>query len=130
MYVLDGDHEDSTQDQIQEEEGEEPILEPEGELQQESELQISINAITGSVSYRTMRIHGWVKKQIVVILIDTGSTHNFLNQEVVKRSGIETTVTDPLTVFVADGTKMISRAACKGFKWEMQGVIFQTDMRV
>ncbi|KAJ8615052.1 hypothetical protein MRB53_034424 [Persea americana] len=33
-------------------------------------------------------------------------------------------------VFVADGTKMTSNAACKGFKREMQGVVFQTDMRV
>ena len=43
---------------------------------------------------------------------------------------METIETNPLTVFVADGTKLISIAACKGFKWEMQGVIFQTDMKV
>lgn len=77
-----------------------------------------------------MRVHGLVKKQKVVILIATGSTHNFLNQEVVKKAGVETVDTDPLTMFVADGTEMTSSAACKGFKWEMQGVVFQTDMRV
>ncbi|KAJ8629431.1 hypothetical protein MRB53_022754 [Persea americana] len=123
LYVLDGDQEDSDQEPIQEEESEEV-------LEQEGDLQISINAITGSISYRTMRVHGLVKKQKVVILIDTGSTNNFLNQEVVKRAGVEIVATDPLTVFVADGTKMTSSAACKGFKWEMQGVVFQTDMRV
>ncbi|GFS39350.1 hypothetical protein Acr_00g0062470 [Actinidia rufa] len=79
---------------------------------------------------RTMRVHGLVKKQKVVILIDTGSTHNFLNQEVVERAGVETVDTDPLTAFVVDGTKMISCVACKDFKWEMQGAVFQTDMRV
>ena len=77
-----------------------------------------------------MRVHGLVKKQKVVILIDTGSAHNFLNQEVAKRTGVETVATDPLTVFVVDGTKMTSSAACKGFKWEMEEVVFQTDMRV
>ncbi|GFS46186.1 hypothetical protein Acr_00g0100660 [Actinidia rufa] len=75
-------------------------------LEQEGDLQISINALTGSTH------------------------HNFLNQEVVKRAGVETTEINPLTVFVADGTKLVSTATCKGFKWEMQGVIFQTDMRV
>ena len=59
-------------------------------LEQEGDLQISINALTGSVSYRTMRVQGFVKKKKVVILIDIGSTHNFLNQEVVKRAGVET----------------------------------------
>ncbi|XP_057475850.1 uncharacterized protein LOC130763850 isoform X2 [Actinidia eriantha] len=123
IEVDDGEQEDSEQEVPQEEINEEI-------LDQEGDLQISINAITGSVSYRTMRVHGLVKKQKVIILIDTGSTHNFLNQEVVKKAGVETIDTDPLTVFVADGTKMTSNAACKGFKWEMQGVIFQTDMRI
>ena len=77
-----------------------------------------------------MRVQGFVKKKKVIILIDTGSTHNFLNQEVVRRTGVETIETNPLTVFVADGTKLVSTATCKGFKWEMQGVIFQTDIRV
>lgn len=123
LYVLDGDQEDFDEDLTQEDDIEEV-------QEQEGDLQISINALTGSVSYRTMRVHGLVKKQKVVILIDTGSTHNFLNQEVVKRAGVETVDTDPLTVFVADGTKMISSAICKGFKWEMQGVVFQADMRI
>ena len=73
LYVLDGDQEDSDQEPIQEKKNEKV-------LEQEGDLQISINAITGSVSYRTIRVHGLVRKQKVVILIDTGSTHNFLNQ--------------------------------------------------
>lgn len=77
-----------------------------------------------------MKIQGNVKKKLIVILIDSGSTHNFINQEVVKRTGIETAETDPLHVSVADGTKMVSIAICKGFNWEMQGTIFQADMRV
>ena len=43
---------------------------------------------------------------------------------------METIEINPLTIFVVDGTKLVSTPACKGFKWEMQGVIFQTDMRV
>ena len=93
-------------------------------LEQEGDLQISINALTESILYRTMRVQGYVLKKMVVILIDTGSTHNFLNQEVVRRTSVETIETNPLTIFVADGTKLISTATCKGFKWEKQGVIF------
>ncbi|CAL5378579.1 unnamed protein product [Camellia sinensis] len=38
--------------------------------------------------------------------------------------------TDPLPVLVADGTKLMSTAICKGFRWEMQGTEFQADMRI
>lgn len=123
LYALDGEQEDQELEQLQDE-GEEESQE------QNEELQISINALTGSTSYRTMRIQGNFKKKLIIILIDSGSTHNFLNQEVIKRAGVQTTETDPLPVSVADGTKMISTALCKGFKWEMQGTVFQADMRV
>ena len=43
---------------------------------------------------------------------------------------METIETNHLNIFVADGTKLISTSTCKGFKWEKQGFIFQTDMRV
>lgn len=41
---------------------------------------------------------------------------------------VETTVSLP--VLVADGTKMISSAMCKDFQREMQGAMFQADMRI
>lgn len=44
---------------------------------QDDNPNISLNAITGSVTSRTMRIKGRVSNQEVVILIDSGSTHNF-----------------------------------------------------
>lgn len=94
------------------------------------EPQISLNALTGSISYRTMRVRGNVKKKLIIILIDSGSTHNFLNPEVVKRANIKTEDTDSLPVSVADGTKMLSTAMCKNFQWEMQGIEFQADMRI
>lgn len=96
----------------------------------EEELQISLNALTGSISYRTMRVKGNVKKKLINILIDSGSTHNFLSPEVIKRVNISTEITDSLPVSVADGTKLISTATYRNFSWEMQGTIFQANMRV
>lgn len=114
LYALVGDHEDQEPEQESEEEVDQ---------EQEEDLQISINALTGSISYRTMRIQGNVKKKRVVILIDSSSTHNFLNQEVVKRVGIETTETDSLPVSVANGTKMVStvQLCAKGSSGKCKG---------
>ncbi|KAF7131596.1 hypothetical protein RHSIM_Rhsim09G0045700 [Rhododendron simsii] len=110
--ILDEDEEDGMEQML----GEEP--------------QISLNALTGSISYRTMRVRGNVKKKHIIILIDSGSTRNFLNPEVVKRANIEIEDTDSLPVSVADGTRMMSTTMCKKFQWEMQGTNFQADMRI
>ncbi|CAL5376490.1 unnamed protein product [Camellia sinensis] len=77
LYALEVEQED--QEQV-EDEG----ADVEEDQVPEEELQISINALSGSVSYRTMRVKGNVKKKLVMILIDSGSTHNFLSPEVIK----------------------------------------------
>jgi hypothetical protein len=46
----------------------------------EEESEISLNAIIGTPTPKTMRIVGWVKGQQVIVLIDLGSTHNFLDE--------------------------------------------------
>jgi hypothetical protein len=45
----------------------------------EAKPKISLQAITSNVHPKTMRIVGRVKNQNLVILIDSGSTHNFLD---------------------------------------------------
>jgi hypothetical protein len=47
--------------------------------------EISLNAISGSLSLRTKCLEGWVKNQRVVILIDSSSTHNFLDPSILKK---------------------------------------------
>jgi hypothetical protein len=49
------------------------------------EPKISLNAISESLSPRTMRLEGLVKNQRVVILIDSRSTHNFLDPSILKK---------------------------------------------
>lgn len=46
--------------------------------------EISLHAITGFVGPRMMRIKGKIGRQWVVILIDTRSTHNFVDQALLK----------------------------------------------
>nr|GEW51517.1 retrotransposable element Tf2 [Tanacetum cinerariifolium] len=50
-------------------------------------LQITFNALFGLNSYQTMRVRGTVGKQVVHILSDYGSTHNFLDIHTAKKLG-------------------------------------------
>lgn len=44
-----------------------------------------INAILDEQGTTVFRVEGFIKKQRVVFLIDTGSSHNILNSSLVKR---------------------------------------------
>ncbi|KAF7154148.1 hypothetical protein RHSIM_Rhsim01G0093400 [Rhododendron simsii] len=68
------------------------------------EMLISIHALAESNSFRTMRVVGTIKGKEVVILIDSGTTHNFIDLRVAKISGIMVEQTPDLTVTIADGT--------------------------
>jgi hypothetical protein len=63
-----------------------------GELEDgemEKTLEISLNAITGTPNPRTMRLVGVLKNQQVVILIDSGSAHNFVDAHLAKLLGLQ-----------------------------------------
>lgn len=54
---------------------------------------ISVNALTGVPSFKTMRITGYKNKKPLHILIDRGSTHNFLDANMATQLGC--TMTNP-----------------------------------
>lgn len=66
----------------------------------------------------------------MVILIDSGSTHNFIDPRVAKISGIMVEQTPDLTVTVADASRLCSKGVCRAFVWQMQGKTFTADVRV
>ncbi|GKE08002.1 retrotransposable element Tf2 [Tanacetum coccineum] len=70
-----------------------------------------------------MRVLGKVGKYELHILIDTGSTHNFLNVSVAKYLGCIFKSTCPLQVTVAGGKTLISNTVCN-FMWKLQDIKF------
>jgi hypothetical protein len=57
----------------------------ESEVNLETALEISIHALAGSPSPKTMCILGYVNGCAMVILIDTGNTHNFMDPSIQQR---------------------------------------------
>ncbi|XP_042059529.1 uncharacterized protein LOC121804042 [Salvia splendens] len=91
---------------------------------------ISIHAINGSSSkhFRTMRVTGRVGKKALHILIDSGSTHNFLDLHLAKKLGLTLTAVTPVSVDVADGNRLECNSMCKGLQWFLRGTAFLTDV--
>ena len=91
---------------------------------------ISMNAISGINTYQAMKVLGEVKKNSLHILIDSGSTHNFLDVVTARRLSCDMKSTVPLQISVANGSKLVSSTICKDFSWYINGVEFQTDVMV
>jgi hypothetical protein len=89
---------------------------------------ISLNALEGVTGLNTLRVIGKIEKQPIVILIDSGSTHNFISNHVADRLHCNLTNIKALTVQLADGAIMACTSVCSNFQWSIQGVDFVTDV--
>lgn len=85
----------------------------------EERTYISMHAIAGVNTYQTMRVIGKLKRRPLHILIDAGSTHNFLDIGTARKLNCDVRSTVPLQVLVANGAKLIGSAMCKGFTWSI-----------
>ncbi|KAE8675396.1 C2H2 and C2HC zinc fingers superfamily protein, putative isoform 1 [Hibiscus syriacus] len=97
--------------------------------QEEENLEISMNAITGCIGHNTLRIQGTIQGKPLNILIDSGSTHSFLTPTWAD-AGIQINTAYPLAITVANGQQLFSSARCNKVKWEMQGHTFSHDFRL
>lgn len=91
---------------------------------------ISLNAITGIPSYSTMKVVGAIGTRPLHILIDSGSTHNFLNDKLAAKLNCTLQTIKDVPVTIADGNKLSCVQSCKDFQWIMQGSWFKADMLV
>ncbi|KAJ0101884.1 hypothetical protein Patl1_05728 [Pistacia atlantica] len=69
----------------------------------ELEPRISIHALFGSPKPKTMRFLGHIYGRAIVILVDTGNTHNFMDPSVIQRAHLSSNPTEGLSVKVTNG---------------------------
>ncbi|GJU57552.1 transposon ty3-G gag-pol polyprotein [Tanacetum coccineum] len=81
---------------------EEPIGDTQEQTQDDSHAEISFHAIFGSITPQTLRLPGKIKNKEVVVLIDGGSTHNFVDQALVDRFGLVVEKDMPFKVVVTN----------------------------
>ncbi|XP_026396090.1 uncharacterized protein LOC113290721 [Papaver somniferum] len=96
----------------------------------EEKMEISFHALDGNISHTSIKIKGRVKGHELTILVESGSTHSFLDPSVAKRCGTNILPTQTLQVTVADGNKLLSQAKCPGFTWVMQGNTLSRDLHL
>jgi hypothetical protein len=89
--------------------------------------EISFHAITGTEHPQTIRVLGKLKNKNVTVLIDGGSTHNFIDQALVSRFGLPVTQGKQLQVMVANREKIECAGQCHDLTLIIQGLPVTTD---
>ena len=115
----------------EEEQEEKPDANPIMEVEEEDEGgEISFHALKGGTAGKIIKVKGQAGRRRLLVLIDSGSTHSFLNKATATDLKCELTATTPLSVTVANGNHMYSHYRCRNFKWLMHGQEFTMDLRV
>ncbi|XP_050915219.1 uncharacterized protein LOC127130207 [Lathyrus oleraceus] len=114
-------------DEIVNDEGEIVVLEAESEedLTQE-ELECKTMGLFGVSTnlnqVRTMKLEGCLHGASILVLIDSGATHNFISPKVVETLGLPMVPSNPLGVKLGDGHRVLPRGRCNGIQLNMGAV--------
>lgn len=94
------------------------------------QAQISLHALAGQTALETLRVVGRISHWNAMILVDGGSTHNFLQERLVKSLGLRVETTHTLHVLVGNGNELECFFLCRDVAAHVQGQAFTVDLYV
>lgn len=93
-------------------------------------LLLSAHAVEGTEATETIRLRAKVGTQTMLMLVDSGNTHSFVNSAFGTRIGATTTNIPAITVRVANGQRLNCTSMVQNLQWLTHGQEFTTDMSV
>ncbi|XP_040381702.1 uncharacterized protein LOC121054888 [Oryza brachyantha] len=93
-------------------------------------MHLSLNACNGTVSAQSFRVKGWLQGIELLMLVDSGSTHSFLDKQLADQLKGLTLLPAAVMVKVADGGEMNCTHYLPQCEWWLQGHQFQNDFKV
>lgn len=85
---------------------------------------ISLHALAGLPSSKTFRIYGSIRNAKLKILVDSGSTHNFLQPRIAQFLHLQAQHTHPLRVMVGNSAMLTCDQVCPDTQVSIQGHTF------
>lgn len=104
----DGDSEDSVEEQIQ-------------EIFEMAELSLKFYLLVGISTPRTMKLKGTIRIEELVVMIDSGGTHNFISEKVVRRLGLNAVKTNRYGVLTGTGITVQGMGVGRNIELVLQG---------
>ncbi|VFQ72087.1 unnamed protein product [Cuscuta campestris] len=88
----------------------------------------SILSLAGSPSPRSLRMAGMIKEGVVQVLLDGGSTNNFIHPAVAERLALPLQPVNPFRVYVGNGDSLRCIYSCPQTPLLLQGHCFEVDL--
>jgi hypothetical protein len=79
----------------------------------EVELVISLNALTSFSAPQTLKLIGYIKHQKVIILVDSGSTHNFIHRRIAQENHCYIHAVNNFQTMISNGGSMKCGGRCE-----------------
>ncbi|XP_041025505.1 uncharacterized protein LOC121265907 [Juglans microcarpa x Juglans regia] len=92
------------------------------------EPEITLHALTGWTAPKTMRIAAKICAHDVIVLIDSGSTHNFVSERMANLLRLPAVPTETFTVRVANGENLRCQGRFEEVQINLQGTIFSLTL--
>lgn len=92
--------------------------------------EISLQALKGYPTNKIIKVEGLVEKRKLMVLINSGSTPNFLDEKTAKELHYKLKTTFSLLVKVVNGNKIYSKSRHVDFCWKIQGHEFFIHLQV
>ncbi|GJZ53954.1 ty3-gypsy retrotransposon protein, partial [Tanacetum coccineum] len=89
-----------------------------------------LNSLVGHESPRSLQLWGTIGSCNVHVLIDNGSTHNFVRPDVVERMCLPIKVINAFKVYIGSGETLMCESLCSQVTSRMQGLTMEIDLSV
>ncbi|KAH9703698.1 hypothetical protein KPL70_011188 [Citrus sinensis] len=90
----------------------------------------SLNALAGQVNPHSLRLIGKVGNHCFQVLINSGSTHNFIKHVLAERLGLPIQPTTHFRVYIGNGDFLVCQLYCPQVALTMQDYAFTLDLFV
>lgn len=90
----------------------------------------SLHSLASGGKPRSLKLMGQVGATNFQVLIDSGSTHNFIRPELAEKLKLPTRQIQPFRVFVGNGDYLTCHMICPQVKLLLQGHLFSMDLHV
>lgn len=82
---------------------------------------VSLHAIKGSQGPHTMRFEASLKSIKAIVLVDSGSTHNFMDLKLANKLALPICPQEKFKVTVTDGKSIMIQVSCQNVQKKIQG---------
>jgi hypothetical protein len=94
---------------------------------------ISLNALTSFSAPQTLKLIGYIKHQKVIILVDSGSTHNFIHRRIAQETHCYIHAVNNFQIMIANGGSMKCGGCCENVRlqigdYHLKSHMFSIDM--